>query len=67
MIKFEVWPGTYIHVTASEYKLLAAQEQGRRDYRNGFNKPPMLFDRDSITAWRAGWSGAAGIAQTQYN
>lgn len=66
MIKYETM-GTTIHVTPREYKLLAAQEQGARDYRNGFNKPPLLFDRDSVTAWRAGWSAASGYPQTQFN
>ena len=62
MIKYEIW-GQTIYLTVNEYKMLKASEQGTRDYRNGWNRPPTEYDWQQKEAWRAGWNQAAGNNQ----
>lgn len=59
MIKYET-RGQVLYLTANEFKMLKASEQGARDYRQGWNRPPTEYSDNEKEAWRAGWNQAAG-------
>lgn len=59
MIKYEIW-GQTIYLTPNEFKMLKASQQGERDYRNGWRRPPNEYSSNEKEAWRAGWNQAAG-------
>lgn len=59
MIKYET-RGQTIYLTANEFKMLKASQQGGRDYRQGWNRPPAEYSPQEQEAWRAGWNQEAG-------